>query len=116
MDLRRICSSARHRAASTTLLTMASLLKDLKNKLTGGKGYSDNLLGQSLEDQFRIATAKTLEAPDATTNQQVGSGSTAPPKPNVSRDHAASGFIVTPIPCRSWTPSTRTYRWARTPG
>lgn len=44
--------------------------QNLKYKITGQK-YHNNLLGESLEDMLRIATAKTLEAPDATTNQQV---------------------------------------------
>mmetsp|Transcript_32751 Transcript_32751/g.72344 ORF Transcript_32751/g.72344 Transcript_32751/m.72344 type:complete len:639 (-) Transcript_32751:491-2407(-) len=49
-------------------------LKDFKDtiqyKLTGQK-YHNNLLGESLQDLLRKATAKTLEQPDEATNQQV---------------------------------------------
>lgn len=37
----------------------------------GSPGYSSNLLGESLLDLMRKATAKTLEAPDDVANQQV---------------------------------------------
>ena len=50
-------------------------LRDIKDsvvsKFTGPK-YADNLLGESLQDQLRKATAKTLLTPDDTLNQQVG--------------------------------------------
>lgn len=53
---------------------MASKLKDLKDtityKLTGQK-YHNNLLGESLQDLLRKATAKTLVVADDATNQQV---------------------------------------------
>lgn len=39
--------------------------------LTGKRGYTDSLLGESLPDLLRKATAKTLVQPDLTTNQQV---------------------------------------------
>lgn len=53
-----------------TTAAVSKGFKNLQAKLTGQK-YHQNLLGESLEDMLRIATAKTLEAPDATLNQQV---------------------------------------------
>lgn len=47
--------------------------QSIKYKVTGQK-YHDNLLGESLHDVLRKATAKTLEAPDTTCNQQVRGG------------------------------------------
>ena len=42
-----------------------------RSSLTAGKG-SDALMGDSLLELMRQATAKTLQAPDITTNQLVG--------------------------------------------
>lgn len=42
----------------------------LTYKLTGNK-YHNNLLGESLSDMLRKATAKTLVTPDENLNQQV---------------------------------------------
>ena len=42
----------------------------IKNKVTGQK-YHDSLMGESLKDVMRKATAKTLTAPDTECNQQV---------------------------------------------
>ncbi len=47
-----------------------SMRESIQYKITGQK-YHNNLLGESLQDQLRKATAKTLDAPDATCNQQV---------------------------------------------
>eukprot|EP00955_Chlamydomonas_euryale_P067702 359920-Chlamydomonas_euryale.AAC.2 len=52
--------------------SIKKLNRGLQASLGLSQRYTDNLLGQSLEDQLRIATAKTLEAPDATVNQQHG--------------------------------------------
>ena len=49
---------------------MKSVGQSIKYKVTGQK-YHDNLLGESLNDVLRKATAKTLEAPDTTCNQQA---------------------------------------------
>ena len=48
-----------------------SSAKDAGKALTGKKGYSDNLLGESLPDLLRRATAKELIIPDVSVNQQV---------------------------------------------
>lgn len=47
-------------------------LKDFKERIVGPK-YHHNLLGESLSDLLRKATAKTLVTPDEETNQQVSS-------------------------------------------
>lgn len=53
---------------------MTSMLKDLKDTLVsklGGQRYHNNLLGESLADLLRKATAKVLVEPDEELNQQV---------------------------------------------
>ncbi|MEW5313706.1 MAG: hypothetical protein WDW38_005249 [Sanguina aurantia] len=53
---------------------MTSMLKDLKDTLVsklGGQKYHNNLLGESLADLLRKATAKVLTEPDEELNQQV---------------------------------------------
>lgn len=47
-------------------------LKDFANKITGKDNrYTHNLLGESLADLLRRATAKTLQGPDDIANEQV---------------------------------------------
>ncbi len=50
---------------------MTTVLRDLKNKITGADKYQHNLLGESLPDLLRRATAKSLVTPDEEINQQV---------------------------------------------
>jgi hypothetical protein len=56
-------------------------LRDVTSTLSAklkGKQYHNNLLGASLEELVRQATAKTLAFPDEDLNQQVADWSTAP--------------------------------------
>ena len=50
-------------------------LKDLADKakhaITGKEKYHNNLLGESLADLLRKATAKSLDSPDEALNTQV---------------------------------------------
>ncbi len=68
---------------------MTSVLRDLKNKITGADKYQHNLLGESLPDLLRRATAKTLVTPDEEINQQVSKEARSGP----TTTHGASGFF-----------------------
>lgn len=57
-------------ALNSTGKAMKNMGESIKYKLTGQK-YHDSLMGESLQDVLRKATAKTLDAPDIACNQQV---------------------------------------------
>lgn len=63
---------------------MTSMLRDIQQTLqrrfgAGQESYQGNLLGESLQELLRKATAKTQDGPDEHLNQQVGSRSRSPP-------------------------------------
>ena len=58
-------------AFRATANATTKLYDNTKAKITGQK-YHDSLMGESLADVLRKATAKTLTAPDTECNQQVG--------------------------------------------
>ncbi len=49
----------------------ANAVNSMQTAITGRDKYADNLLGESLLDTMRKATAKTLDAPDTAANQQA---------------------------------------------